>query len=555
MRKGAMIRNGLAAGLLFAAAGGAYADIIYVDSGALLVTGNGSSWASPFFSLQDALAAAQPGDELWVKAGTYIPDRTAATPFGTGNRDASFGMKFGVEVYGGFNGTETARSQRDPEANPTVLSGELGIVAAGQPPVMTDNSRSVVTAFNVTESVLDGFTITRGYCSDGSSATQDQTAMGAGLFAYGGAPVVRNCRFVDNSARGGAGIGAIASQLTVQDCEFLNGFGDSRGGAIDMWACPNIVIEDSRFQGNVAYFGGAVNGNNATSGRVTRCVFVQNISVNGGAMWWGGFSNPVVSRTLFLKNECKQLSFYQASFNGGACVNWCANVRYVNCIFNANYADGSGAAMYDGGPSGTSSETVNCLFYNNVARSQGGVCAASGQHTPRIRNSIFRDNPGNHGWAGLSGSFDMLHTGNTVLQFGNTPDPQFVDPDGPDNIAGTEDDDFRLGQFASFYIDTGINEELPLGTETDYAGNIRVVDGNFDSAAVVDIGPFEARSTPFFAPCEGDANGDRVVDFNDITSVLGNWLTEGPEGDANGDDAVDFNDITAVLANWLAACP
>lgn len=61
------------------------------------------------------------------------------------------------------------------------------------------------------------------------------------------------------------------------------------------------------------------------------------------------------------------------------------------------------------------------------------------------------------------------------------------------------------------------------------------------------------------APCPGDANGDQVVDFNDITEVLSNWLNDytpgtGP-GDADGDGVVNFNDIAEVLAQWLVPCP
>lgn len=59
------------------------------------------------------------------------------------------------------------------------------------------------------------------------------------------------------------------------------------------------------------------------------------------------------------------------------------------------------------------------------------------------------------------------------------------------------------------------------------------------------------------APCPGDANGDSVVDFGDVTSVLQFWNTThegtGP-GDPNCDGVVNFGDVTAVLKNWGVAC-
>ncbi len=81
--------------------------------------------------------------------------------------------------------------------------------------------------------------------------------------------------------------------------------------------------------------------------------------------------------------------------------------------------------------------------------------------------------------------------------------------------------------------------------------------------SVTAINPFgSATSSPSTAsfgvlivPCEGDANDDRIVDFDDITAILSNWLTAGPSGDANHDGAVNFNDITRVLSKWGLPCP
>jgi len=60
--------------------------------------------------------------------------------------------------------------------------------------------------------------------------------------------------------------------------------------------------------------------------------------------------------------------------------------------------------------------------------------------------------------------------------------------------------------------------------------------------------------------CLGNANGDSIVDFDDIVEILGNWLegtvpsTPNNNGDANCDGNVDFDDIVAVLGQWLNPC-
>lgn len=54
--------------------------------------------------------------------------------------------------------------------------------------------------------------------------------------------------------------------------------------------------------------------------------------------------------------------------------------------------------------------------------------------------------------------------------------------------------------------------------------------------------------------CRGDANGDEVIDFNDVTWVLSAWNTAGPQGDADHDGDVDFGDVSAILARFGAGC-
>src|SRR5690606_37941362 len=95
---------------------------------------NGYSWADAFTDLQSALAIAASGTEIWVAKGTYKP--TTGT-----DRNATFAMKNGVAVYGGFVGTETSRDERRWWEHETILSGDIGVEDDD-----SDNSRRVVSA-------------------------------------------------------------------------------------------------------------------------------------------------------------------------------------------------------------------------------------------------------------------------------------------------------------------------------------------------------------------------------------------------------------------------
>jgi hypothetical protein len=98
-------------------------NILRVKSGATGAN-NGSSWANAYPNLQAALTAAVNGDEIWVAAGIYKP--TLTTTAGDA-RTATFQLKNGVELYGGFAGNETSRNQRkrDVERRSAPHPGQL----------------------------------------------------------------------------------------------------------------------------------------------------------------------------------------------------------------------------------------------------------------------------------------------------------------------------------------------------------------------------------------------------------------------------------------------
>lgn len=115
-------------------------------------TNNGTSWANAFEDLQTALAAANSGDEIWVAEGIYKPTSTT-------NRNIAFEIPDGVDLYGGFNGTETQRNQRNWNMNTTVLSGAIGSLSDE-----TDNSYDIVKIEDAPNGVLvDGFHIRKSH--------------------------------------------------------------------------------------------------------------------------------------------------------------------------------------------------------------------------------------------------------------------------------------------------------------------------------------------------------------------------------------------------------
>ncbi len=145
---------------------------IYVD-GQASGQQDGISWTEAYRNLEQALdqAAHCPDvEQIWIAEGVYSPD--ASVP-----RTRGYIIPDGVSVYGGFEGHETAVTQRVYGAFPTVLSGDIG-----QPGIMTDNLYRVVTIQAGVDGVLlDGVDIRDGR-ADGP---QQEWQRGSGIYNLG----------------------------------------------------------------------------------------------------------------------------------------------------------------------------------------------------------------------------------------------------------------------------------------------------------------------------------------------------------------------------------
>ena len=214
-----------------------------IDFGAVYVninatgSNNGASWKDAYTDLQTALANTLSGS-IWVARGTYYP--TSGT-----DRLATFTLKNGVKIYGGFVGTETLLTQRNWTTNVTTLSGDIGTVG-----VATDNSYHVVKGSGTDNTaVLDGFTITAGNANFSGTG-----ASGGGIFNSYGSPTISNVTFSGNSASHGGGMYNADSSPSLTNVTFSS----NTGGGMYNFDFSNPSLTGVTFSGNSADKGGGM---------------------------------------------------------------------------------------------------------------------------------------------------------------------------------------------------------------------------------------------------------------------------------------------------------
>lgn len=204
-----------------------------------------------------------------------------------------------------------------------------------------------------------------------------------------------------------------------------------------------------------------------------------------------GVNSPTLINCTFLGN-------WAGAVGGGVAEVEGTNPTLINCLFSGNWAGMRGGAVYnyDGSPT-----LVNCTFGGNVSAADGGGLYNSfGAAT--LTNCILWGN-GDVGGTDESAqihveivpplvSHSCIQGLNVFAGSGNVGlDPLLADPDGADDMTGTDDDNLRILEGSSC-IDAGDNSVVSRPTDLD--GNPRIV---IVTTPTVDIGAYEfQQGTP-----------------------------------------------------------
>ncbi|WP_226895609.1 right-handed parallel beta-helix repeat-containing protein, partial [Luteolibacter marinus] len=236
---------------------------------------DGNSWATAFVTLQDALASASAGDEIWIAEGTYYPDEGAGTV--ADDRTSCFTLIDEVEIYGGFpaGGGDATFGARDPGTYPTILSGDIGVTGDA-----SDNAYHVVLAdagdVVSPATVLDGVTITGGNANAGSSPGN----RGGGIYLQTASPRIVNTVIAGNQANQGGGIYHLTNASpTLINCTITGNSAAFGGGITNNTSSPALI--NCTLSGNL---GAAILNAVSSSQSLTSCIVWNNgASVNDNA--------------------------------------------------------------------------------------------------------------------------------------------------------------------------------------------------------------------------------------------------------------------------------
>lgn len=504
---------------------------------------NGTSWTNAYTSLDSALSKTAAG-EIWVAAGTYKP-----TVNFTYHSYPAFHLNKKIALYGGFTGSETSLGQRNVSSNPTILSGDVGVAG-----YELDNTPTVIaiTGSNIdSNTVVDGFTVTKGYYTSASGSDYGNAAVYIFTDIYNnGSPVIRNCTIKENFGFSGAGIyvrsakpllfnNLIANNTAYQGAGiYLDYSGNARvignriinnrcvggythlsGGGIQIQAyCAPYIYGNLIDNNQTGTYGGGIAVESNYSAVIANNIISNNTSGTGGGLYID-FTTTHLLNNLIIGNK--------ATGNGGGLyVNYSFASRSVNNTIAGNASDnyGGGVYLYDG-----NMQFTNTVIYKNQTKYGKQFASTNPNRTdwfPRLDYCDLEEGRQGISFSNPAKLDSIWRTGNLLAY------PNFVD---------TANSNYRLLP-QSVCIDAGQPDTtgllLPLsdaGGATRFRGTrIDIGCYEYDSSAV---GSGNLIVSPTIVNVEGraDSTFNLTVSANPGWSVVStsDWLAVGSQVGSN----------------------
>jgi len=449
----------------------------YVNKSSTSETEDGASWETALRTIQPAVDAAHDagGGEVWVAQGTYNELRVSWMLYDYGDIDTgSLVMQPGVDLYGGFAGSELNRLDRAAGVYSTVD----GSTARGGEPAY-----HVVVGSD--DATLDGFLVTGGNSSHPSwPSWPSHASNGAGMYSRDCSPVVSQCIFRDCCAwYSGGGMYSSGGTPKIDGCVF-EGCAALHGGGAYFSDCA-VQIDGCLFEGCAAGDGGGAYFSGCAA-QINRCTFTYNGDAEdpygeGGAILQSEGTLLVID-SVFEGNHVRYGSALGVSSanaelvrcvvrdNRGFPVNlYWAFVSFTNCLFEGNLASDAAGCVAS---AGSQVEMTNCTLSNNFSPDVGAI-VISQTSSLSMTNCIV--------WGNSSPPFYVEPTSTMAVAYsdveggylgeGNiSADPQFKDPANGD-----------LGLWwGSPCIDHARSEGAP---EDDLVGMVRPQYWGFDMGA------------------------------------------------------------------------
>ena len=369
-------------------------------------TGDGSSWENASGNLQnmiDELAKNNPQNlpgEVWVAAGTYVPQVQVIS--GT-TYSASFLMRDGISVYGGFAGGESSKQEREVGkmpwnfVNKTILEGsyyehsKTSWNESNHKWTLTSDSRHVVffsplpsegkSGFDKS-TILNGVTIRGGYAQGGEGVADFMTDRGAGVY-MGINATLEKCIVTENSSTGNGGAVYIYGGRVMNSLIYNNN-ADGDGGAVYVdnagIVLASMLTNNSANNGSGAYL---AHTGNWTDGKphpeyliLSTSIVSNNTSRLNGAVYCA--KGGVLMQNTITNNDCPTATdntSANASQSGGLYVDSYGLV--INSVLWNNTIQKRNIPMYAKNPTPsnvrflyTALSGINNAVWNNVLQQE-----------------------------------------------------------------------------------------------------------------------------------------------------------------------------------------